>query len=174
MKAHLVFHQLISDVTAPKYVFLTYLSRHYATANRSSVDSTTFDIISDYRNFNQQNALPNLAHSIPLYMERNRLISDYNRYLRERILHYRFLRMDPIREKLTAPRSWIRLIDTSYICQKPQSIYSTKSNAVFNKSASFWLVCSPQKLLITLYIHTAMVWLPWTSPSFSGFLIWLW
>lgn len=110
MKAHLVFHQLISDVTAPKYVFLTYLSRHYATANRSSVDSTTFDIISDYRNFNQQNALPNLAHSIPLYMERNRLISDYNRYLRERILHYRFLRMDPIREKIDGTS----LVDTPH------------------------------------------------------------
>lgn len=100
LKAHLVFHQLISDANAPKYIFLTYISKHYATANRSSVDCTTFDIINDFRNFNRQQALPNLAHAIPQSIDTNRLVSAYNRYLRERILHFKFLKMDPIREKI--------------------------------------------------------------------------
>lgn len=109
LKAHLVFHQLISDANAPKYIFLNHVARNYATANRSSVDCTAFDIIADYRSFHAQQALPNLAHAIPQAVSNNRLISAYNRYLRERILHFKFLKIDPIREKIDSSS----LVDTS-------------------------------------------------------------
>ena len=55
--------------------------------------------------------LPNLAHSISQSAEINRLISSYNRYLRERILHFRRLRLDIICEKV----SGTSIVDTSNI-----------------------------------------------------------
>ncbi|KAF5094144.1 hypothetical protein D0Z00_003682 [Geotrichum galactomycetum] len=48
----------------------------------------------------KQKILPNLAHSLPQASGVNRLVSAYNRYLRERVLHYRQLHLDPITEKV--------------------------------------------------------------------------
>ncbi|KAI9210382.1 hypothetical protein DS838_004734 [Geotrichum bryndzae] len=48
----------------------------------------------------KQKILPNLAHSLPQASGVNRLVSAYNRYLRERVLHYRQLQLDPITEKV--------------------------------------------------------------------------
>lgn len=44
--------------------------------------------------------LPNLAHSIPQSTEENRLLSHYNRYLRERVLHFCRLKLDPFHERV--------------------------------------------------------------------------
>lgn len=44
--------------------------------------------------------LPNIAHSVSQSTETNRLASAYNRYLRERILHFRRLGSDAITEKM--------------------------------------------------------------------------
>lgn len=141
LKAHLVFHRLIADPTIDKYAFLSFISRQFTSAQRSSVDSTVgagsstnsvyipsfpagfasnlassnrsvsneyLDLTSELEgvaldSFLQETKkplLPNLAHSIPQSLETNRLISAYNRYLRERIIHFRRLRLDPILEKV--------------------------------------------------------------------------
>lgn len=44
--------------------------------------------------------LPNLAHSIAQTTEENRLLSHYNRYLRERVLHFCRLKLDPFHERV--------------------------------------------------------------------------
>lgn len=77
----------------PKKASLTAnLFRRPATNNSAALD--------ELASKSKQPFLPNLAHSLSQSAEQNRLLSAYNRYLRERVLHYRQLKLDPIREKV--------------------------------------------------------------------------
>jgi hypothetical protein len=175
LKAHVIFHHLLSDRSLKKYALFALIAKYYASANRSSVDCTvgagtsapfmyfanppafptpslyghndssgsqpqtpkhsqhsqhhtrlhklrpspslsffsTFSNRSDHYHQSGENSLeafssqsskqqilPNLAHSLPQASGVNRLVSAYNRYLRERVLHYRQLQLDPITEKV--------------------------------------------------------------------------
>ncbi|KAF5104227.1 hypothetical protein DV451_000835 [Geotrichum candidum] len=174
LKAHIVFHHLLSDRSLKKYALFALIAKYYASANRSSVDCTVgagtsgpfmyfanppafptpslydqndssdslpqtpqhsqhsqshsrlhklrpspslsflsnFSSRSDHHQSaensletlntqsSKQKILPNLAHSLPQASGVNRLVSAYNRYLRERVLHYRQLQLDPITEKI--------------------------------------------------------------------------
>lgn len=174
LKAHIVFHHLLSDRSLKKYALFALIAKYYASANRSSVDCTVgagtsgpfmyfanppafptpslydqndssdslpqtpqhsqhsqshsrlhklrpspslsflsnFSSRSDHHQSaensletlntqsSKQKILPNLAHSLPQASGVNRLVSAYNRYLRERVLHYRQLQLDPITEKV--------------------------------------------------------------------------
>lgn len=153
LKAHMVFHHLITDLGVRSYAFFKFIGKYYAAANRSSVDysigagaiqafpqppspvnesamanarpplstkksnailklthSTTSyfkghtlapqTVLDDLNSQTTKNMLlPNLAHRIPQAQAINRLVSAYNRYIRERLLHFRTLGVDSISEK---------------------------------------------------------------------------
>lgn len=70
-------------------------------SSRSDCQQQTENLLETLSNqSSKQNILPNLAHSLPQASDSNRLVSAYNRYLRERVLHYKQLQLDPITEKV--------------------------------------------------------------------------
>lgn len=84
---------------------------------KASTSSIQESILEDLSTKKKQPFFPNLAHTIPQSAEVNRLISAYNRYLRERVLHYRQLKIDPICEKVAGTS----IVDNGYLASKSLS-----------------------------------------------------
>lgn len=109
LKGHMIFHNLLS---LSSYDFWKFLLQFYCGPNRSSIDPSllvsNITIKNNRSRSNDKlvspstmvNGLPNLIHALSQNIEINRLTSFYNRYLRERLLHYKILRIDLITEKI--------------------------------------------------------------------------
>lgn len=104
LKGHMIFHNLLS---LSNYDFWKILMQFYCGQNRSSIDpSLLVSNITIKNNRSRSNddvvspSMPNLIHALSQNLEINRLTSFYNRYLRERLLHYKILRIDLITEKI--------------------------------------------------------------------------
>jgi hypothetical protein len=123
LKGHMVFHNLLS---LSDYSFWKFLLQSYRGQSCSSIYSSfqLYSIKIDNNDTNPSNKseiavksirmanyLPNLIHMLSQNFEITRLASYYNRYLRERLLHYKHLRIDIITEKLNASS----FVDNRYV-----------------------------------------------------------
>lgn len=112
LKGHMVFHNLLSlsDYNLWKFLLRSYRGQNcssiyspvhpYNTKNHNNDSDPSNGSRMAVKSNRMTNYLPNLIHTLSQNIEVNRLASYYNRYLRERLLHYKHLHIDIITEKI--------------------------------------------------------------------------